>query len=130
MRSKASKENYWHYNPSLKELASEMRRQPTKAEACLWYQVLKGEGTGYKFIRQRPVLNYIVDFFSKELMLVIEVDGYSHHFDEVWERDLIRQQHLEEVGFTVLRFSDEEVMNSIENVRARVLGWIEERLLN
>ncbi|MDP5168756.1 MAG: endonuclease domain-containing protein [Bacteroidia bacterium] len=126
MKPLASQDNYWNYNPRLKQLASDNRNQPTKAEAHLWHQVLKGSRTGFSFMRQRPILEYIVDFFCKELMLVIEVDGYSHQFDEQISADEIRQLRLEEVGLRVIRFSDEEVLGEIGNVGARIIRWIEE----
>lgn len=89
----------------------------TKAEACLWKYVLKAKQTGYTFNRQRPVLNYIADFMCKELKLVIEVDGYSHLFEEVIVKDQIRQKNLEEAGFKVIRFKDEEVLKSMSQVK-------------
>lgn len=99
----------------------------TKAEACLWKYVLRAGGLkGYQFRRQRPVLNYIVDFVSFELMLIIEVDGITHWFEEVVKQDEIRQKCLEEIEFKVLRFNDEEVLEDIENVERVLLGYIEE----
>ena len=80
---------------------------------------------GYQFLRQRPVLNYIADFMCKDLMLIIEVDGISHDDEIQWRKDMKRQKKLEDFGFTVLRFSDEEVMNDIENVEQVLLWWIE-----
>ena len=80
---------------------------------------------GFSFRRQRPILNYIADFMCKELMLIIEVDGLTHHWEGAYEKDLLRQQELEKVGFTVLRFHDDEVLNDIENVRREILKHIE-----
>lgn len=89
----------------------------TKAEACLWKYVLRAGGmVGFTFRRQRPVLNYIADFMCKELMLIIEVDGITHSYEEVAENDIKRQKCLEEAGFKVLRFSDGEVLNQIDAV--------------
>lgn len=68
---------------------------------------------GYTFLRQRPVLNYIADFLCKELKLIIEVDGFSHDWAEQWKLDKKRQSKLEEVGFTALRFTDEEILTDI-----------------
>ncbi|MDG7050786.1 MAG: DUF559 domain-containing protein [Nitrososphaerota archaeon] len=98
----------------------------TKAEACLWKYVLRaGMMKGYGFRRQRPVLKYIADFMCKELMLVIEVDGYTHQFEETIKKDQVKQKELEEVGFIVLRFTDDEVLRSIENVRQQILYSVE-----
>ncbi len=98
----------------------------TKSEACLWKYLLRaGQLQGYKFRRQRPVLNYIADFMCPELMLIIELDGITHLNEEVARKDEIRQQALESVGFTVLRFHDEEVLRDIRNVERVLESFIE-----
>lgn len=102
----------------------------TKAEACLWKYALRAKQMGYTFNRQRPVLNYIADFMCKDLNLIIEVDGYSHLLEEVQEKDIIRQQNLEEAGFTILRFKDEDVLRNIKNTRmviSNVITLLEEK---
>ena len=115
------------YNKDLRELARKLRKDSTKAEIKLWSEVLRaGKMKGYTFLRQRPVLNYIADFMCKELKLIIEVDGYTHENERKWYEDKDRQKELEEKGFTVLRFSDEEVMNDIRNVERSIKGWIED----
>jgi very-short-patch-repair endonuclease len=80
---------------------------------------------GYQFRRQRPVLNYIADFMCKELNLIIEIDGITHSYEEVTQKDQKRTVDLEGLGFTVLRFTDEEVLHHIENVQANIGDWIE-----
>jgi len=67
-------------------------------------------------LRQRPVMNFIADFMYLELMLIIEVDGVTHLFDETQVKDKIRQKILEEAGFTVLRFEDDVVLNNMSMV--------------
>ena len=96
----------------------------TKAEACLWKYALRAKQMGYTFNRQRPVLNYIADFMCKELKLIIEVDGGIHSMEDVAKKDIIRQQHLELVGFKVIRFKNEEVLKEINNVREHILATI------
>ena len=89
----------------------------TKAEACLWKYALRASKlSNWQFRRQRPVLNYIADFMCKDLLLVIEVDGYTHNFEETLAKDAKKEKALEEVGFKVLRFQDEEVLKDIDNV--------------
>ena len=98
----------------------------TKAEACVWKFALKaGLRQGYKFRRQRPILNYIADFMCKELMLVIEVDGLTHEWEETIVKDEIKQRDLEAAGFTVLIFTDEEVSTQINSVVFRIDSYIE-----
>jgi very-short-patch-repair endonuclease len=113
------------YNKTLRPYAGENRKQMTKAEACLWKYALKAKQMGYPFNRQRPVLNYIADFMCKELKLIIEVDGYSHTLESVIKNDIIRQSKLEEAGFVVVRFKDEEVLKEIARVRDVILEVIE-----
>lgn len=119
------KETYNHYNKKLQPFANENRKQMTKAEACLWKYVLKAKMTGYTFNRQRPVLNYITDFMCKEKKLIIEVDGITHTFEEVIKKDIVRQKNLENSGFRVIRFKDEEVLKQIESVRRTILTALE-----
>ncbi|TQO35558.1 very-short-patch-repair endonuclease [Arenibacter algicola] len=87
------------YNPNLKELARQLRNNSTKAEIILW-QKLKGKQMyGYDFHRQKPVDNYIIDFFCHELMLGIEVDGYSHQIIEVFNKDVKKEGGYEYVRY-------------------------------
>jgi len=80
---------------------------------------------GYSFLRQRPIGPFIADFFCKELNLVIEVDGYTHTLEEVQLKDKTKTAYLLELGLSVLRFTDDEVMHDIENVRRSIELWIE-----
>ncbi len=87
------------------------------------WQKLKGKQVyGYDFHRQKPLDNYIVDFFCNELMLAIEIDGYSHELIEVYNKDLKKEKRLNELGITVLRFTDKEVLAQMENV-LRAIEW-------
>ena len=126
------KNNNKYYNKRLLQpLANALRKDMTKAEACLWKYVLKARMMkGYQFRRQRPVLDYIADFMCKELQLIIEVDGITHSYEEVVFKDERRANDLREHGFTVLRYTDEEVLNHMENVRHSIEHWIEEHAKN
>ena len=118
------------YNKNLQPYANRLRKEMTKAEACLWKYVLKGKQLrGYQFRRQRPILNYIVDFVCLELKLVVEVDGLSHHWEETMLKDHRKQTALEEAGFTVLRFRDEEVLNNINVVHEQLQNWIDDKVI-
>ena len=117
------------YNKNLQPNANRLRKGMTKAEACLWkYVVRAGKMKGYGFRRQRPVLNYIADFMCKELMLIVEVDGSIHELEEVRKNDKQRQKALEEAGFTVLRFTNNEVLTNIQWVHSCLEEWIEKKL--
>ncbi len=115
----------FYYNKNLKELARQLRKNSTRAEIRLWTEVLRGKYTGYTFLRQRPILHYIADFMCKDLQLIIELDGYSHNFEQQWKKDLKRQKELEDKGFKILRFTDHEVMKDLENVEREIMYWIE-----
>ncbi len=123
--NKANRSNNHAYNKILGPYANALRKDMTKAEACLWKYILRASGLrGYPFRRQRPVLNYIADFMCKDLMLIIEVDGITHLDENVIKNDKIRQQKLENLGFTVLRFTDDDVLKHIEEVRMFLEDWI------
>jgi len=117
-----------YYNKNLQPFANKLRKEITKAEACLWKYVLRASTMkGFQFRRQRPVLNYIADFMCMELMLIIEVDGITHHSEEAIKKDEIRQKALEAAGFTVLRFTDDEVLNNIQAVYNYLEDWVEKK---
>jgi len=106
-----------NYNRELQPYAHKLRYSMTKAEACLWKYALRAKMMrGYTFNRQRPVGNYIVDFVCKELLLAIEVDGYSHLLEETMVKDNLKDDYLEKEGYRVLRFSDKDVLTDIKNV--------------
>ena len=91
------------YNPRLKALARQLRKNSTLAEVLLWKNI-KGKSYGYEFHRQVPIGEYIVDFFCHELNLAIEIDGNTHDYN--YENDEQRQKKLESLGITFIRFSD------------------------
>jgi len=124
----ADKDNLHLYNNKLQHFANDLRKRLTKAEACLWKYALRArQMKGYQFRRQRPVMNYIADFMCKELMLVIEVDGITHQDEKVILKDKKKQRDLEQAGFTVLRFSDEEVLKNMSGVILFLEDWIEKK---
>lgn len=81
---------------------------------------------GFPFLRQRPIDNFIADFFCKELKLIIETDGISHHSPVAIERDKARKKRLMELGYHLIRVDDAEVMWDIENVRLKIEGKIKQ----
>ena len=83
--------NILPYNPKLKEKARHLRNNSTKAEIRLWLYLKRRQMMGYDFHRQKPIDNFIVDFFCRELMLAIELDGYTHTFEKVADRPVCRQ---------------------------------------
>ena len=112
------------YNSNLKILARNLRNNSTKSEIILWGYLRGRKMMGYKFSRQKPIDNYIADFFCNELKLVIELDGHSHQIDVVFEKDLKKTQELNNLGITVLRFDDKEVFENIDNVLREIEQFI------
>ena len=113
-----------HYNKKLKPFAREHRGNSTKAEVRLWCELLRNKQMkGYQFLRQRSIAAFIADFMCFRLKLIIEVDGGSHIGNE--KNDLLRDEYLEELGYTTLRFLNEEVMEDIDGVRSKIEAYIE-----
>jgi len=112
------------YKHKLVERAKYLRNNSTPAEKLLWTKLKKKQMYGYVFHRQKPIDNYIVDFFCRELMLAIEIDGFSH--DGKYEYDRKRQRRLESLGIHVIRFLEKEVIKDLDNVLRHIDGWITE----
>ncbi len=107
-------DNHLPYNPKLGDRAKELRKNMTKAERKLWYDYLRHLST--RFYRQRPIDNFIVDFYCPALKLVIEIDGDTHNSQDARDYDLERSQRLEGYGLQVVRFTNEEVLADFEGV--------------
>jgi len=114
----------WHhlpYNPKLVERAKTLRKNMTKAEQKLWYEFLRTFRC--RFHRQRPIDNFIVDFYCPSIGLVVELDGGQHYTKEGMAKDRERTVILKGHGVTVLRFANDEVLKDFD----RVCMAIEER---
>lgn len=122
-----TKINLIYYNPRLKELARQLRKNSTLAEVLLW-QNIKGKCYGYEFHRQVPINEYIVDFYCHELRLAIEIDGNTHDYNFVY--DEARQRQLEGFDILFIRFSDYDVkrnMNDVLRALEFMISEIEEK---
>ena len=81
-----------YYNKNLKSFARKHRNDSTKAEVKLWSEILsKKKMLGFQFLRQRPIDNFIADFFCKELKLIIETDGITHLDESVIKKDEVKE---------------------------------------
>src|SRR5258708_20315066 len=96
----------------------------TFSEVKLWNELKNGKMMGYDFDRQRPIGNYIVDFYCKDLQLALEVDGITHLDENIMERDLLRQKELETAGVSFLRFDAMLIVNKAEAVVREIKRWI------
>lgn len=104
----------------LKEFAEENRKNPTEAESVLW-NTLKAKGVGLKFRRQHIIEDFIVDFFCNEKKLTIELDGGYHRVPKQMKKDEERTARLQELGYTELRFTNEQVLCEIDNVIKEII---------
>ena len=111
------------YNPNLKILARDLRKQRILSEVILW-KAIKGKALKVEFHRQVPMLEFIVDFYCHEIKFVIEIDGSSHNHDEVIQYDKNRQELIENYGVTFLRFLDIDVRNNLQNVLHEITAKI------
>jgi very-short-patch-repair endonuclease len=94
----------------------------TLSEVLLWNELKNKSIMGYDFDRQRPIGNFIVDFYCKELSLAIEIDGDTHIYR--YEYDEERQRELEKLGVHFLRFEDIEVKKNMTNVLRVIEDWL------
>ena len=111
------------YNPALKEKARQLRNDSTKTEILLGTFLRGRPLRGYDFHRQKPIDEYIVDFFCNELMLAIEIDGVSHIGKELY--DAKRQRKLEDLGVRFLRFKDDDVFYNCDYVIKEIEKWVD-----
>ena len=104
------------YNKNLKLPSRDLRSNMTDAEQCLWQRLRRKQILGLQFYRQKPILNFIVDFYCPAANLVIECDGGQHYTVEGLEVDRARDQALAQLGLTVLRFDNKQVLTEIDGV--------------
>ncbi len=107
------------------ERAKDLRKKMTHAETVLWMHLKLGI-KGLKFRRQHPVGIYIVDFYCHKLKLIVEADGKIHEKNEVKEFDKQREDTLQNMGYLIIRFTNEEIINKIETVLAAIELKVEE----
>ncbi len=96
--------------------AKHLRDRMTEAEGKLWEILKNNKFNGYKFRRQHPIHQFIVDFYCHELKLIIEIDGQYHNTEEQKELDKNRTELLKFQGLSEIRFTNDEVINNINEV--------------
>jgi very-short-patch-repair endonuclease len=108
------------YSHKLKQPSRELRKNMTEVEKMLWSKINLKQLNGFLFYRQKPIGGYIADFYCRKAKLVIEVDGIQHFSDQSIEYDKVRDEYMRNAGLTVLRFSNNEVINDISSVLKRI----------
>jgi very-short-patch-repair endonuclease len=111
------------YNKNLKNLAEELRKNMTLAEKCLWTRIRK-KSLGYTFFRQKPVGEYIVDFYCDKGKLVVEVDGGQHFTKDEAANDRVRNEYMRSLELTVFRFSNSEVLGHTDKVVEKIYNFL------
>jgi very-short-patch-repair endonuclease len=112
------------YNKKLKKFSRVLRKKMTDAERKLWYRIRMKQVKGLQFYRQKPIGNYIVDFYCPKAKLVIELDGGQHYLKTGKEKDKIKDNYLSGLGLKVLRFSDVDVLRDIDSVLEKIWNEI------
>ena len=115
-----------YYNPALKELARELRNNMTFAEKATWRMLNGKQFKGYDFHRQKPIGEFIADFYCYDLRLVIEIDGITHLDKDVIRKDKIKSQYFNSIGLNMLRFTDDLVLGNWMMVEKELIRYIKE----
>ncbi len=111
------KDNLFHgANSKLFEFSKALRRNQTEAEEIIWQCLRNRKILNFKFRRQHPIHQYIADFYCHEAKLIIEIDGGIHNNPENQEYDQNRTDELMKIGITVIRFTNQEVNNNLDEV--------------
>ena len=111
---------YFGATPDIFKKAKELRRYETEAEKILWTKLCRNQMLGLQFRRQHPLNRFIADFYCAKIKLVIEVDGNIHELPENKVYDIGRSQILNDFGITVIRFSNEQIIDDIKNIIKKI----------
>lgn len=116
------------YNKNLKLPSRDLRNNMTDAEQLLWQRLRRKQILALQFYRQKPILNFIVDFYCPTANLVIECDGGQHYTAEGLEADRVRDEVLAELGLIVLRFDNRQILNEIDGVVEQIYSVVKQKL--
>ena len=111
--------------PQLKDRRRNLRNEPTRAEKEMWNGLRKRRSEGYKFRRQHSIGPFIADFYSPSLHLVIEIDGATHDDPKQKEYDARRTEYFLRLGIDEIRFTDGEVLFSVDLCMEKIAEWIQ-----
>ncbi len=109
----------------LRKKAQELRNNMTISEKKIWHEVLSRKQLQYRFLRQKPIGNYIVDFYCSTVQLVIEIDGDSHAFQEEYDQE--RTEYLQKQKIVVVRYTNSDVMTNLSGVYDDLICKIQQR---
>ena len=112
------------YKEGLKELSRQLRKNMTDAEKLVWSKIRGKQLKEFQFYRQKPIGNFIADFYCPKAKLVIELDGGQHYSNEGKKKDEMRDSYMKSLGMTVLRFSDREVFEQLDAVMQKIWDYL------
>jgi len=104
------------YNKNIKQISRALRKNMTKEEVILWSRIKRKQIKEVRFYRQKPIGNYISDFYCPKAKLIIELDGSQHYEKEGIEKDEIRDSYFESLGLKVLRFTNLDILKNLNGV--------------
>ena len=114
------------YNQHLRKASQLLRNSMTDAEQVLWQRLRRKQILDVQFYRQKPILNFIVDFYCPQAKLIIECDGSQHHTLEGLESDAHRDDMLNQLGLTILRFDNRQILLEIDAVCQVIFNTIQQ----
>ena len=114
-----------YYNPKLKELAKQNRNNPTLGEKQFWQMVRSKQFFGFDFHRQKPIGEYIPDFYCHNLNLIVEIDGETHNDEEIIQKDLIKDLYFKERKIRILRIKDYEIFQNSKLVWEKLKKYLD-----
>jgi len=120
---------YFGAKPSIFKLAKELRKNETEAERILWSKLSKNQIIGLQFRRQHPINIFIADFYCPKLKLVIEIDGSIHEISEYQDHDSGRSEFMNDFGITVIRFTNEQILNDLNGTVNQIECEVKKLLL-
>ncbi len=109
------------YNKKLKIASRDLRCEMTDAERLLWRKIRCRQINSLQFYRQKPIGDYIVDFYCSKAKLIIEIDGGQHYEDENLRKEELRSKELEKFGLKILRFTNVDILKNIDAVVNEIL---------
>ena len=112
------------YKKDLKPFSRQLRKNLTDAEKLLWSKIRCKQLKGCQFYRQKPISNFIVDFYCPKANLVIELDGGQHYAVDGRAKDKRRDEYMRKMGLKVIRFSDREVFDDIKAVTEKIWSYL------
>ncbi len=109
-----------NYNKNIKQISRTLRKHMTEEEVILWSRIRRKQIKEAQFYRQKPVGNYVADFYCPKAKLIIELDGSQHYEKEGIKKDIIRDKYFESLGLKVLRFTNLDILKNINGVLEKI----------